>query len=256
MINGRGGNIGVCAGGDGLLLIDAKFANLAEPLRAVLAGLGEGDPAFLLNTHYHGDHTGGNTVFGAVTPILAHHNVRARLTAGEDPPPEALPVLTFEEGVSLHFNGEEIEVVHFPAAHTDGDAVVFFKGSDVVHMGDIMFHGLFPYVDIDAGGRVDGVIAAVEAVLARDRPRDAGDPRPRGTGLARGSAHLPAHDPGDAGGGAGRDGGGAEPGGAAGGRGGGGVVRLELGLHLRGALDRHPAPQRGRVRGGGRLVPG
>ncbi len=170
MINGRGGNIGVCAGDDGLLLIDAKFANLAEPMRAALAGLGEGDPAFLLNTHYHPDHTGGNAVFGAVTAILAHHNVRARLMAGEDPPPEALPVLTFEEGVSLHFNGEEIEVVHFPAAHTDGDAVVFFTGSDAVHMGDIMFHGLFPFVDIDAGGSVDGVIAAVEAVLARTGP--------------------------------------------------------------------------------------
>lgn len=170
MINGHGGNIGVCAGDDGLLLIDAKFANLAEPMRAALAGLGEGDPAFLLNTHYHPDHTGGNAVFGAVTAILAHHNVRARLMAGEDPPPEALPVLTFEEGVSLHFNGEEIEVVHFPAAHTDGDAVVFFTGSDAVHMGDIMFHGLFPYVDIDAGGSVDGVIAAVEAVLARIGP--------------------------------------------------------------------------------------
>lgn len=170
MINGHGGNIGVCAGDDGLLLIDAKFANLAEPMRAALAGLGEGDPAFLLNTHYHPDHTGGNAVFGAVTAILAHHNVRARLMAGEDPPPEALPVLTFEEGVSLHFNGEEIEVVHFPAAHTDGDAVVFFTGSDAVHMGDIMFHGLFPFVDIDAGGSVDGVIAAVEAVLARIGP--------------------------------------------------------------------------------------
>ena len=170
MINGRGGNIGVCAGADGLLLIDSKFARLAEPMRAALAGLGEGDPAFLLNTHYHGDHTGGNAVFGAVTPILAHHNVRARLTAGADPPPASLPVLTFEEGVSLHFNGEEIEVVHFPAAHTDGDAVVFFTGSDVVHMGDILFHGRFPYVDIDAGGSVDGVIAAVEAVLARIGP--------------------------------------------------------------------------------------
>ena len=170
MINGRGGNIGVCAGDDGLLLIDAKFARLAEPMRAALAGLGEGDPAFLLNTHHHGDHTGGNAVFGAVTPILAHHNVRARLLAGEAPPPESLPVLTFEEGVSLHFNGEEIDVVHFPAAHTDGDAVVFFTGSDVVHMGDILFHGRFPYVDIDAGGSVDGVIAAVEAVLARIGP--------------------------------------------------------------------------------------
>lgn len=170
MINGHGGNIGVCAGDDGLLLIDAKFANLAEPMRAALAGLGEGDPAFLLNTHYHPDHTGGNAVFGAVTAILAHHNVRARLMAGEAPPPEALPVLTFEEGVSLHFNGEEIEVVHFPAAHTDGDAVVFFTGSDAVHMGDIMFHGLFPFVDIGAGGSVDGVIAAVEAVLARIGP--------------------------------------------------------------------------------------
>ena len=170
MISGRGGNIGVSAGDDGLLMIDAKFANLAGPIRAALAGLGEGEPAFLLNTHYHGDHTGGNAAFGAVTPILAHHRVRARLQADSKQPPAALPVLTFQEGLSLYFNGEEIEVLHFPAAHTDGDAAVFFTGSDVVHMGDIMFHERFPYVDIDAGGSVEGVVAAVEAVLARIGP--------------------------------------------------------------------------------------
>ena len=170
MISGPGGNIGVSAGDDGLLMIDAKFANLADPIRAALAGLGEGEPAFLLNTHHHGDHTGGNAAFGAVTPILAHHRVRARLQADSKQPPAALPVLTFQEGLSLHFNGEEIEVRHFPAAHTDGDAVVFFTGSDVVHMGDIMFHERFPYVDIDAGGSVEGVVAAVEAVLARIGP--------------------------------------------------------------------------------------
>lgn len=166
MLTGNGGNIGVSAGADGFLMIDDKFAPLADQIRDALHDLGEGDLAFLLNTHYHGDHTGANEVFGIEAPILAHHNVRVRL-ATKPAPAATLPVVTFAEGLSVHFNGEEIRVAHFPHAHTDGDAVVFFTGANVVHMGDILFNRRFPFVDIDAGGSLQGVIDAVEAILAR-----------------------------------------------------------------------------------------
>ena len=164
MLVGDGGNIGVSVGDDGMLMIDDKFAPLADRIRAALAGLSDGKLAFLLNTHYHGDHTGGNESFGHHTPILAHHNVRARL--GDEPAP-ALPVITFGEGLSIHFNGQEIRAVHYPNAHTDGDAAIFFDGANVVHMGDILFHRLFPYVDLDAGGSVQGVVDAIESILAQ-----------------------------------------------------------------------------------------
>jgi cyclase len=166
MITGNGGNIGVLAGDDGLLMIDDKFAPLAGAIREELGRIGDGPLMFLLNTHHHGDHTGGNAHFGVDTPILAHHNVRARLQ-GPDAEPAALPVVTFDDGLSVHINGEHVEVVHYPAAHTDGDAVIHFHGSNVVHTGDILFHRLLPYVDIDSGGSIDGVIAALEDILSR-----------------------------------------------------------------------------------------
>ena len=164
LLHGPGGNIGVQAGADGLVLIDDKFAPLAAKIGAALAQIGEGDLLYVLNTHYHGDHTGGNAQFGVEAPIIAHQNVRQRLA---DKPREAWPVITFAQGLSLHVNGEEVEFLHFPQAHTDGDAAVFFRGSKVVHMGDLFFKERFPYVDIDAGGTVQGVIAAVEVVLGR-----------------------------------------------------------------------------------------
>lgn len=164
MLHGPGGNIGVQAGADGLVLIDDKFAPLADKIRAAMAQVGQGALLYVLNTHYHGDHTGGNALFGVEAPIIAHQNVRRRLA---DKPSESWPVITFAQGLSLHVNGEEIEFLHFPRAHTDGDGAVFFSDSQVVHMGDLFFQGRFPYVDIDAGGSVQGVIAAVEAVLAR-----------------------------------------------------------------------------------------
>lgn len=179
MIDGaRSGNIGVSAGPDGFLMVDDKFAPLADQIRALLQDLGEGDLEFLLNTHFHGDHTGGNAEFGVETPIIAHHNVRARLATEQQrgdritppAPPVAWPVITFAEALSIHFNGEEVRVLHVPHAHTDGDALIFFTGSNVIHMGDTFFNQRFPFVDMDSGGAVDGVLAAGRAVLAQANP--------------------------------------------------------------------------------------
>ncbi len=178
MLVGSGGNIGVQAGDDGLLMVDDQFAPLADRIRAAMKTIHAGELAFVLNTHYHGDHVGGNEVFGKEATVVAHENVRKRLVSGHQPfgrepqpaAPAALPVVTFNESVTLHFNGEAVEVIHFPRGHTDGDSVVFFTGSNVVHMGDHLFLGMFPFVDLDAGGTVQGMAANLKAVLARIRP--------------------------------------------------------------------------------------
>jgi cyclase len=175
MLEGSGGNIGVSVGSDGILIVDDEFAPLADKIKAALKGLGAGKLKFILNTHWHGDHTGGNVVFGPEAPIIAQTNVRKRLADGSNvpnrtvapAPKEALPVITFDQAVSVHFNGEEIRVIHFPRGHTDGDAVIFFTGSNVVHMGDDFFNGMFPFVDLDSGGDVDGYIKNVGEVLAK-----------------------------------------------------------------------------------------
>ncbi|MFQ5671183.1 MAG: MBL fold metallo-hydrolase [Acidobacteriota bacterium] len=175
MLEGRGGNIGVSAGPDGLLMVDDQFAPLAGKIRAALASLHHGGLAFVLNTHHHGDHVGGNVEFGPEAPIIAHENVRKRLSTRQETPrgtvepspKEALPVITFEDSVVLHFNDETIEMVHYPSGHTDGDSVVFFTGSNVVHMGDDFFAGRFPFVDLSAGGNVLGMTRDVQAVLDR-----------------------------------------------------------------------------------------
>ncbi len=174
MLEGAGGNIGVSVGADGILIVDDQFAPLAEKIRAALKSLGDGKLKFVLNTHYHGDHTGSNVVFGPEAPIIAQTNVRKRLATeqnvlGEKVPPspkEALPVVTFEQAVSIHFNGEEIRAVHFPHGHTDGDAVIFFTGSNVVHMGDDFFAARFPFVDIDGGGDVVNLTNNVGQIIA------------------------------------------------------------------------------------------
>jgi cyclase len=175
MLEGAGGNIGVSVGSDGLLIVDDQFAPLADKIHAALKGLGEGKLKFILNTHWHGDHTGGNANFGAEAPIIAHENVRKRLATGQQlrgetvapAPKEALPVVTFGDRVSVHFNGEEIKVIHFPAGHTDGDSVIFFTASNVVHMGDDFFAARFPFVDLESGGSVQGMTDAVATVLAQ-----------------------------------------------------------------------------------------
>jgi len=171
MLEGSGGNIGVSVGADGILIVDDQFAPLADKIKAALHTLGEGKLKFILNTHYHGDHTGGNAVFGPEAPIIAQTNVRKRLqqgATGQQPAPkEALPVITFDQSVSVHFNGEEIRVLHFPHGHTDGDAIIFFTSSNVVHMGDDFFNGMFPFVDIDSGGDVAGYVKNVGEVLAK-----------------------------------------------------------------------------------------
>ncbi|HKO55326.1 MAG TPA: MBL fold metallo-hydrolase [Thermoanaerobaculia bacterium] len=174
MLTGAGGNIGVSVGDDGIVIVDDQFAPLAPKIREALKGITDKPIKFILNTHYHGDHTGGNEVFGKEGTIIAQTNVRKRLAsgskaAGRETPPApkvALPVITFDESLSVHVNGEEIRAIHFPHGHTDGDAVIYFTRSNVVHMGDDYFNGMFPFVDVDNGGSVKGLIANVEKVLA------------------------------------------------------------------------------------------
>lgn len=177
MLEGAGGNIGVSVGPDGILIVDDQFAPLADKIKAALKTLGEGKLKFVLNTHYHGDHTGSNAAFGPEALIIAHANVRKRLSTEQvskffnrttpASPKEALPVITFEQAVSIFFNGEEIKVIHFPKSHTDGDSVIFFPTSNVVHMGDNFFNGRFPVVDLEAGGDVEGMTKHVGDIVGR-----------------------------------------------------------------------------------------
>ena len=173
MLTGAGGNIGVSAGDDGILIIDDQFAPLADKIRAALAAISPGDLEFVLNTHFHGDHTGSNVVFGREALIVAHTNVRKRLAEGlgargqsVDPAPkEALPVVTYDDGLSIHFNGEEIMVGHLMGGHTDGDSFIYFTDSNVVHLGDQFFAGRFPFVDVASGGNAVGLKDSIGEVL-------------------------------------------------------------------------------------------
>jgi len=180
MLEGSGGNIGVSVGEDGILIVDDQFAPLADKIKAALKQLGEGKLKFVLNTHWHGDHTGGNQVFGPDAPIIAHDNVRKRMSTEQRSeffkqttpasPKEALPVITFNQSLSVHFNGEEIRVIHFPQGHTDGDSVIFFTKSNVVHMGDDFFSNRFPFVDLESGGSVQGLIKNIADIIPKLPP--------------------------------------------------------------------------------------
>ena len=175
-----GGNIGVSVGADGIVLVDDEFEPLVPKIEAALKGISEKPVRFVINTHFHGDHTHGNKVFGLKSTIIAHDNVRRRMEEndqfdgkpGTHAPAHALPLVTFDNTVSVHLNGEEIRGVHFPSGHTDSDTVVWFTKSNVVHMGDDFFNGMFPFIDLARGGSVDGYVAAVEKVLA-ELPADA-----------------------------------------------------------------------------------
>jgi cyclase len=177
MMEGAGGNLGVSVGDDATFLIDDQFAPLTDKINAAIAKVARQPVKFIVNTHWHFDHTGGNENFGkAGTLIFAHENVRKRMSTEQfiaflnskqaASPKPALPVVTFTDSVSFHLNGEEIRTLHVPRAHTDGDAIVYFTGSNVLHMGDTYFNGMYPFIDASSGGTLDGVIAAADRGLA------------------------------------------------------------------------------------------
>jgi len=174
MLEGAGGNIGVSVGEDGIVIVDDQFAPLADRIQAALKGITDKPVRFVINTHWHFDHTGGNAYFGKQGTIIAQDNVRERLAAGgkilgmdmKPVPPQELPIITFNDRLTVHANGEDIRAIHFPHGHTDGDSVIFFPRSNVVHMGDDFVTYGFPFIDLESGGSVRGMIAACEKVLA------------------------------------------------------------------------------------------
>ena len=174
------GNIAASVGEDGIVIVDDQYAPLADKIRAALKSVTDKPIRFVINTHYHGDHTGGNALFQKDAPIIAQDNARKRMEQGvtggnlsslkfesKPEPKEALPILTFDHDVTVHLNGEDIRALHFPAGHTDGDSIIFFPKSNVVHMGDDFVRYGFPFIDLGAGGSVEGMIAAMEEVLPK-----------------------------------------------------------------------------------------
>ncbi|CAH9066153.1 hypothetical protein PSECIP111854_03831 [Pseudoalteromonas sp. CIP111854] len=169
VLYGQGGNIAISTGEDGIYLVDDQFAKLSEDIKKQISQLQPGAPEFVINTHHHGDHTGGNENFAnAGSHVIAHHNVYNRLKEKHGEGSSYLPVISFSKDLTLHFNGEHAHLWHFAHAHTDGDAVIFYKNANVVHMGDIFFNlNSLPFVDVDSGGNLDGLIKAVEATVER-----------------------------------------------------------------------------------------
>ena len=171
MMVGQGGNIGVSAGEDGIFIIDDQFARLTPKILDAIRKISDSPVKFLVNTHWHGDHTGGNAnMANEGATILAHDNVRKRLEEtpnrdGATRAEEALPVITFNDKISIHINGEKVKVFHMAHAHTDGDALLYFTESNVLHTGDTFFNGRYPYIDLDSGGSVDGYINVFKEVL-------------------------------------------------------------------------------------------
>lgn len=186
MLEGAGGNIAASVGEDGIVIVDDQFAPLADKIQAALKNLGITDKPvrFVINTHYHGDHSGGNAPFaGSGSTVIAHDNVRKRLESGgvagnggsvrfevKPAAKPALPVITFGQDVTVHLNGEDIRALHFPSGHTDGDSIIFFPKNNVVHMGDDFVRYGFPFIDVSSGGSVQGMIAAMEKSLAQLPP--------------------------------------------------------------------------------------
>lgn len=178
MLQGAGGNIGVSVGEDGVIIVDDEYGPMSEKIAAALKSITDKPLRFVINTHYHSDHAQGNAFFQKSAPVIAHENVRKRLQAGGDlgnggslkinsppAPAQALPIITFEKDVTVHLNGEDIRALHFPNGHTDGDSVVFFAQSNVVHMGDDFVTYGFPFVDLLGGGSVMGMINACEGTI-------------------------------------------------------------------------------------------
>jgi cyclase len=183
MLEGAGGNIGASVGDDGIVIVDDQYAPLAEKIQAALKQITDKPVRFVINTHYHEDHTGGNAYFQKQGPIIAHDNVRKRLeegaTAGngatlrfphQPAAKEALPIITFDHDVTVHLNGEDIRALHFPSGHTDGDSIIFFPKANVAHMDDDFVTYGFPFIDVNTGGSIDGMIDAVERVSAQLPP--------------------------------------------------------------------------------------
>lgn len=181
MLEGAGGNIGLLVGPQGAVIVDDQFAPLAPKIQAAIAAITDKPVRFVLNTHFHFDHTGGNEAFGrAGAVIVAHDNTRVRMSRENvykafnvttpASPPEALPVVTFAQSIALHLNGEEIEATHLPNAHTDTDVALYFKKANVMHVGDVFAGMFFPFIDTESGGSIDGVIAALDVIGKKAKP--------------------------------------------------------------------------------------
>jgi cyclase len=181
LLEGEGaGNIGASVGDDGIVIVDDQYAPLAEKTQAALKTITDKPMRFIINTHFHGEHSGGNAYFQKQAPIIAQDNVRKRLASGagagngssmhmdtKPAPHDALPVITFDHDVTVQLNGEDIRTLYFPAGHTDGDSIIFFPHSNVVHMGDDFVTYGFPFIDVENGGSINGMIAAVQQVVSQ-----------------------------------------------------------------------------------------